>query len=66
MKMKKYTASSMTEAMKKVQAELGDDAIISSSKVVYSKGFLGMFKKKSFEVIAGIDNVNLKESLHTY
>ncbi|MGX9133680.1 flagellar biosynthesis protein FlhF [Rummeliibacillus sp. JY-2-4R] len=63
MKMKKYTASSMAEAMKKVQAELGDDAIISSSKVVYSKGFLGMFKKKSFEVVAGIDQVNLIESL---
>ncbi|HWI49662.1 MAG TPA: flagellar biosynthesis protein FlhF [Rummeliibacillus sp.] len=58
MKMKKYIASSMTAAMKKVQAELGDDAIIASSKVVYSKGFLGMFKKKSYEVVAGIDRTD--------
>lgn len=61
MKMKKYTASSMPAAMKKVQADLGDDAIITSSKVVYSKGFLGMFKKKSFEVIAGIERADIKE-----
>lgn len=64
MRMKKYIASSMAAAMKKVQADLGDDAIITSSKVVYSKGFLGMFKKKSFEVIAGIDRVNKKEVLY--
>lgn len=59
MKMKKYTASTIAAAMKKVQADLGEDAIIVSSKAVYSKGFLGMFKKKSFEVIAGIERGEL-------
>lgn len=55
MKMKKYTADSMTEAMSKVRVDLGDDAVILNSKVVYSKGFLGLFKKKSIEVFAGLD-----------
>ena len=64
MKMKKYIASSMATAMKKVQADLGDDAIIASSKVVYSKGFLGMFKKKSFEVIAGVERADRNEMLY--
>lgn len=63
MKMKKYIASSMTAAMKKVQADLGDDAIIANSRVVYSKGFLGMFKKKSFEVVAGVERIEPKKTI---
>jgi flagellar biosynthesis protein FlhF len=55
MKMKKYTASTMSDAMKKVQRDFGDDAVIVSSKTVYSKGFLGMFKQKSYEVVVGVE-----------
>lgn len=55
MNMKKYKADTMVNAMKKVRADFGDDAIILSSNVVYSKGFLGFFRKKSVEVIAGHD-----------
>lgn len=55
MKMKKYTADTMVEAMKKVRADFGDDAVILSSNVVTSKGFLGFFQKKSVEVVAGFD-----------
>lgn len=55
MKMKKYTADTMVEAMKKVRTDFGDDAIILSSNVVTSKGFLGFFQKKSVEVVAGFD-----------
>ena len=47
----------MPEAMKLIRQEFGDDAVILSSKVVFSKGFLGLFKKKSFEVLAGIDTL---------
>lgn len=60
MKMKKYTADTMVEAMKKVRADFGDDAVILSSTVVTSKGFLGFFQKKSVEVVAGFD-----EPVHT-
>ncbi|MGE6753095.1 flagellar biosynthesis protein FlhF [Rossellomorea sp. NPDC071047] len=55
MKVKKYVAPSMNEAMKKVRAELGDDAVILNSKVAFTGGFMGLFKKKMIEVIAAID-----------
>ena len=57
MKTKKYNASSIPEAMKLVRAELGEDAVILNSKVVVTKKFFGLIKKKSFEVIAGIDRI---------
>ncbi len=70
MNMKKYTADTMVEAMQKVRADFGDHAIILSSNVVESKGFLGLFKKKSVEVVAGYDTpkqpstrLNTRESL---
>ncbi|NKE05257.1 MULTISPECIES: flagellar biosynthesis protein FlhF [Mesobacillus] len=55
MKVKKYTASSMPEAMKLVRGELGSDAVILNSRVVQTGGFMGFFKKNSIEVIAAID-----------
>lgn len=57
MKTKKYTASSLPEAMKLVRADLGEDAVILNSKVVVTKKFFGFVKTKSFEVIAGIDRI---------
>lgn len=47
----------MPEAMKLIRKELGDEAVILSSKVVFSKGFIGLFKKKSIEVLAGMDTL---------
>ncbi|RFU61544.1 flagellar biosynthesis protein FlhF [Peribacillus glennii] len=55
MKVKKYLASSMSEAMKDIRQELGNDAVILSSKPVYSSGFLGLFRKRNIEVVAAID-----------
>jgi flagellar biosynthesis protein FlhF len=55
MKMKRYTADTMVDAMKKVRSDIGDEAIILSSNVVKTKGVFGFFKKKSVEVVAGID-----------
>lgn len=55
MKVKKYTADSMAEAMKIVRNDLGNDAVILNSRVVFRGGFLGFFRKKSFEVIAAVD-----------
>lgn len=67
MKMKKYTADTMVNAMKKVRTDFGDDAIILSSNVVKSKGFFGLFKKKSVEVVAGYDEPTPRHSepIHT-
>ncbi|WP_100330927.1 flagellar biosynthesis protein FlhF [Bacillus xiapuensis] len=55
MKVKKYKASSMPEAMKKIKSELGAHAVILQSKTVYSGGIFGLFKKKGIEVVAAVD-----------
>ncbi|MGF2615666.1 flagellar biosynthesis protein FlhF [Rossellomorea vietnamensis] len=55
MKVKKFTAPTMPEAMKNIRAELGESAVILNSKIIYTGGFLGLFKKKYIEVIAAID-----------
>ncbi len=55
MKVKKYRASTMPEAMKRIRSELGNNAIILNSRVVQTNGFLGLFKKSSIEVIAALD-----------
>lgn len=55
MKVKKYLASTMPEVMSKVRKELGNDAVILNSKVIYTGGIFGLFKKKNIEVIAAID-----------
>jgi flagellar biosynthesis protein FlhF len=66
MKMKKYSASTMPEVMKIIRKDLGEDAVILNSKVVYSKGILGLFKKKTIEVLAGMDSVETPDSLSSH
>lgn len=51
-------ATSMSEAMKQIREELGSEAVILSSKAVYTGGFLGLFKKRNIEVMAAIDPVS--------
>jgi len=55
MKVKKYTAPTMPEAMQQIRKELGKDAIILNSKEIRTGGFLGLFKKKQLEVVAALD-----------
>ncbi|MBB6452906.1 flagellar biosynthesis protein FlhF [Salirhabdus euzebyi] len=55
MKVKKYKAPTMPEAMNQIRKELGSDAVILNSKVVKSKGLFGFFQKNNIEVIAAID-----------
>ena len=60
MKMKKYNAPSIAEAKKLIRADLGEDAVILNSKVVVTKKLFGLVKQKSFEVVAGVDQVEKK------
>jgi flagellar biosynthesis protein FlhF len=55
MLVKTFRAGDMTEALKKVKAELGADAMIISSKKERKKGILGIFSKPYFEVTAALD-----------
>ena len=62
MKMKKFTAPSIAEAMKQIRIELGDDAVIINSKVVTAKKFFGFVQKKHFEIVAGVDPIEQKQN----
>ncbi|WP_068672381.1 flagellar biosynthesis protein FlhF [Oceanobacillus sp. Castelsardo] len=55
MKIKKYIAPNIAEAMKQIRKELGTDAVILNSREILQGGFLGFFKKKKIEVIVGLD-----------
>lgn len=55
MKIKKFVATSMPEAMKQIRADLGADAVILNSKEIRQGGFLGLFKKRKIEVVAVLD-----------
>lgn len=55
MKVKKYKAENMQEAMQLVRLELGDEAVILNSKAVKTTKFFGLISKKSVEVIAAVD-----------
>ncbi|PPA72042.1 flagellar biosynthesis protein FlhF [Jeotgalibacillus proteolyticus] len=58
MKMKKITAPTLPAAMNLIRAEFGSDAVVLSSKTVHTGGFLGLFKKKQIQVIAGLDETH--------
>jgi flagellar biosynthesis protein FlhF len=45
----------MPDAMKLVRNELGNDAVILNSRIVFTGGLFGFFRKKNIEVIAAVD-----------
>lgn len=56
MKLKKYYAENMQDALKIIKEEIGPDAVILSSKFVRTKrGLFGLFSKKQIEVVAGYE-----------
>lgn len=55
MKLKKFTAKTMPEAMQQIRSELGRDAVILRSKEVKKGGVLGLFQQTHIEVVAAID-----------
>ncbi|WP_080839900.1 flagellar biosynthesis protein FlhF [Cohnella massiliensis] len=55
MKVKRYVAGDLPEAVQKIRSELGKDAVILNTKEIRVGGFLGMFRKKRVEVIAAVD-----------
>lgn len=55
MRIKKFVANSMPEAMKQIKDQLGKDAIILNSKEIKPSGIFGLFKRKKIEVTAMLD-----------
>lgn len=57
MRIKRYVVSSMQEAMKKIQQDLGKDAVILNTKQIKPQGLLGFMSKKKIEIVAATDVV---------
>lgn len=55
MKMKKYEASDMKEALKLIKQDLGPDAVILSTRKVMKSNNFGLFSKPVLEVTAAVD-----------
>lgn len=55
MRVKRYVADSIQEAITRVKNDLGRNAIILHTKPFKEGGFLGFFCKRRFEVIAAVD-----------
>lgn len=55
MKIKKYTAQTESEAINKVKADLGRDALILNIKSMKPKGIFKLIRKPSVEVTAALD-----------
>jgi flagellar biosynthesis protein FlhF len=60
MKVKRYVVDDVPEAVQMIRNELGSDAVILNTKEIRTGGFLGMFRKKRFEVIAAVDDTSRK------
>jgi len=55
MKIRRYVANNAQEAMLKVKADLGNEAVILNTRKVKKKGILGIFSKPMVEVLAAVD-----------
>lgn len=56
MRVKRIVALNMHEAMEKIKAELGNDAVILHTRYFKEGGFLGLFRKNYVEVTAAVEN----------
>jgi len=57
MKVKRYVANTVQEAINNIKLELGQDAVIMSTRKIRQKGWLGWFQKPLVEVVAAVDDV---------
>src|SRR5438477_9905078 len=56
MRVKKYRAASLPDALRAVKRDLGADAVIVHSQRVQRGGVLGLFGQDAVEVVAAVDN----------
>ncbi|NLB54467.1 MAG: flagellar biosynthesis protein FlhF, partial [Lentisphaerae bacterium] len=62
MKIRRYFGKDPQEAIQKIRAELGRDAIILNTRKVKKKGLAGLFSKPVVEVLAAIDEYDTGET----
>lgn len=63
MMVKRYIAKTTQEAMKKLRAELGPEAVILHTRRIKKPGFMGILKKSLVEIVAAIDEDRNDEDL---
>jgi len=56
MRVKKFVARTLAEALVQVKTELGSDAVILHTTTVTVGGFLGLFGKRKIEVMAAVED----------
>ncbi|MGI6587756.1 MAG: flagellar biosynthesis protein FlhF [Peptococcia bacterium] len=56
MRVKRFVAVNMQEAIEKIKSELGNNAVILHTRYFKEGGFLGLFRKNYVEVTAAVDN----------
>jgi flagellar biosynthesis protein FlhF len=62
MKIRRYFGKDTQEAIQKVRAELGSDALILNTRKVKKKGLPGIFGKPVVEVLAAIDEYDTADT----
>ncbi|MDI3281305.1 MAG: flagellar biosynthesis protein FlhF [Bacillota bacterium] len=65
MKVKRYEAPSIQEAIQKVRSELGRDAVILHARKFKRGGALGLFGREMVEVIAAVDGAGMAAQVET-
>ena len=60
MKIRRYIANTAQEAILKVKMDLGSEALILNTRKVKKKGIARFFSKPMVEVLAAIDEYNVK------
>lgn len=66
MRVKRYLAKDVQEAMIKIKSELGRDAIILHTRKIKEPGLKGLFKKPLVEVVAAIDSSKKEDDKAEY
>lgn len=61
MKVKRYTGDTMQDAIFKVKAELGSEAVILNTRTIKTGGVLGLFGKKQTEIMAAAPKESKRE-----
>ncbi|QGG48188.1 flagellar biosynthesis protein FlhF [Heliorestis convoluta] len=57
MRVKRFVAKTMQEAMNKMKSEMGQDAVILHTRKIKEGGIMGFFAKEMFEVTGAIENI---------
>lgn len=65
MRIRRYTGKDMQEVLAKVKQDLGSEAVILNSRKVKKKGLFGWFSKPVLEVLAAIDEADLRPAAKT-